>query len=242
MIAALRGTVTRWDEATSTAWIEVHGVSYEVRIPVFAAEWLASVVGQADTQIFTYYHVSERNPQPLLVGFQHLPEREFFRKFIEVPDVGPVKAMHAAVQAGLVEATQNVTAAFASLGNNLGPRFELLVRYKDSQNYYLCYRQTGGSSSLRISKVVNGTEAILKQVPVKNPNIGEFFTLGCQVQEGTPGTATLTLTFNGTTVKASDPYSTFSSGSVGFGMGYPSGTGSGSAASQRADNFSATVQ
>ena len=95
MIAALRGTVTRWDEATATAWVEVQGVSYEVRIPAFAAEWIASVVGQADTQLFTYYHVSERNPQPLLVGFQHLPEREFFRKFIAVPDVGPVKAMRA---------------------------------------------------------------------------------------------------------------------------------------------------
>ena len=95
MIAALRGTVTRWDEATATAWIEVQGVSYEVRIPAFAADWVASVVDKADTQIFTYYHVSDRNPQPLLVGFQYLPEREFFRKFIEVPDVGPTKAVRA---------------------------------------------------------------------------------------------------------------------------------------------------
>src|SRR5436309_3033263 len=82
--AALRGTVTRWDEPTSTAWIEVQGVSYEVRIPAFAGDWIASMVGQAGTQLFTYYHVSERNPSPLLIGFQYLPEREFFRKFIEV--------------------------------------------------------------------------------------------------------------------------------------------------------------
>lgn len=95
MIAALRGTITRWDEATFTAWIEVHGVSYEVRIPAFAADWVAAAVDEPDTQIFTYYHVSDRNPQPLLIGFQHLPEREFFRKFIEVPDVGPTKAVRA---------------------------------------------------------------------------------------------------------------------------------------------------
>ncbi|MGE3857792.1 MAG: Holliday junction branch migration protein RuvA, partial [Dehalococcoidia bacterium] len=95
MIAALRGTVTHWDDATSTAWIEVQGVSYEVRIPAFAAEWIESVQGEADTQIFTYYHVSERSPQPLLIGFPDLAARDFFRKFIEVPDVGPVKAVRA---------------------------------------------------------------------------------------------------------------------------------------------------
>lgn len=95
MIAALRGTVTHWDGAASTAWIEVQGVTYEVRIPAFAAEWIESVRDEPDTLIFTYYHVSERNPQPLIIGFQHLAERDFFRKFIEVPDVGPVKAVRA---------------------------------------------------------------------------------------------------------------------------------------------------
>ena len=95
MIAALRGTVTHWDEVTSTAWVEVQGVSYEVRIPAFAGEWIASVLGQESTTLYTYYHVSERNPEPMLVGFQYLPEREFFRKFIVVPDVGPVKAVRA---------------------------------------------------------------------------------------------------------------------------------------------------
>ena len=95
MIAALRGTVTHWDEAASTAWIEVQGVTYEVRIPAFAAEWIATALGEPDTRIFTYYHVSERSPQPLIIGFPDLAARDFFRKFIEVPDVGPVKAVRA---------------------------------------------------------------------------------------------------------------------------------------------------
>lgn len=94
MIAALRGTVSRWDAATATAWVDVQGVTYEVRMPAFAGDWIASVEGEEAT-VYTYYHVSERNPQPLIVGFQYLAEREFFRKFIEVPDVGPTKAMRA---------------------------------------------------------------------------------------------------------------------------------------------------
>lgn len=95
MIAALTGTVTHWNAETATAWVAVQGVTYEVRIPAFAAEWVASVLGAEDTTVYTYYHVSERQPAPLLVGFQHLAEREFFRKFIEVPDVGPTKAVRA---------------------------------------------------------------------------------------------------------------------------------------------------
>lgn len=94
MIAAIRGTVSRWDEESSVAWVEVQGVTYEVRIPAFAAEWIASRLGE-ETEVFTFYHVSERNPVPLLVGFQHLAERDFFRKFIEVPDMGPTKAVRA---------------------------------------------------------------------------------------------------------------------------------------------------
>ena len=96
MIAALRGTVTRWDEATATAWLEVlGGVTYEVRVPLYAAAWVAAALDVPETTLYTYYHVSERNPQPLIVGFRHLEERDFFRKFIEVPDVGPVKAVRA---------------------------------------------------------------------------------------------------------------------------------------------------
>ena len=95
MIAALRGTVTHWDDTTSIAWIEVQGVTYEVRIPAFAAEWIDSMRDVPDTLIYTYYHVSERTPQPLIIGFPDLAARDFFRKFIEVPDVGPVKAVRA---------------------------------------------------------------------------------------------------------------------------------------------------
>jgi len=95
MIVALRGMVTHYEPETATAWVDVQGVFYEVRIPVFASEWIASVEDAPETTIYTYYHASERSPQPLLIGFQHRAEREFFRKFIEVPDVGPTKAVRA---------------------------------------------------------------------------------------------------------------------------------------------------
>ena len=95
MIVSLSGMLTRWDADTSVAWVEVGGVGYEVLIPVFAHGWLEQHAIDNELRLYTYYHVSERQPAPLLIGFQHEQERQFFRKFIDVPDVGPVKAVRA---------------------------------------------------------------------------------------------------------------------------------------------------
>ena len=95
MIVSLRGTLERWDEESSTAWLEVGGIGYEVLVPAFAHGWIAAEPIGEELKLFTYYHVSERQPAPLLIGFQHHQEREFFRKFINVPEVGPQKAVRA---------------------------------------------------------------------------------------------------------------------------------------------------
>ena len=95
MIAGLRGALERWDEASSTLWLDVGGVIYEVLVPAFAVEWVAAHEPGSDVSLYTYYHVNERQPRPVLIGFPRLAEREFFRKFIEVPDVGPVRAVRA---------------------------------------------------------------------------------------------------------------------------------------------------
>jgi hypothetical protein len=145
-----------------------------------------------------------------------------------------VKTMHTAVQAGLSGAAQTVSASFMSVDNNLGPRFALLVRYQDPRNYYMCYRQIGGSSVLRISRVVGGVETVLRSYAVSNPIRGYLFTLGCQVQ----GT-TLTLSLGAVKIAVLD--TTFSSGSVGISVGYPV-AGAGSVPSHVADNFRAVTQ
>jgi len=95
MIVALRGPLTRWDEERSVLWIEAGGVTYEVTMPVFAADWVGGHALRDEVQVFTYQYASERQPAPTLFGFPRLAEREFFRKFIEVPDIGPAKAVRA---------------------------------------------------------------------------------------------------------------------------------------------------
>ena len=95
MIAALRGELVHWDEANSVLWVDVHGVTYELIVPAFAGEWVARHNRGEEIHLYTYYHLSQRNPKPLIIGFPRLAEREFFRKFIDVPDVGPTKAVKA---------------------------------------------------------------------------------------------------------------------------------------------------
>ncbi|MFA7296348.1 MAG: Holliday junction branch migration protein RuvA [Dehalococcoidia bacterium] len=95
MIVALRGTLTRWDEERSAAWLEVGGITYEISMPAFAAEWVAAQRLGEEVLVYTYQHATDRQPVPTLFGFPRLAEREFFRKFIEVPDIGPAKAVRA---------------------------------------------------------------------------------------------------------------------------------------------------
>jgi Holliday junction DNA helicase RuvA len=95
VIVALRGTLARWDEERSVLWVEAGGVTYELAMPPFAAEWVAAHDIGDEVQVYTYQHATDRQPVPTLFGFPRLAEREFFRKFIEVPDVGPARAVRA---------------------------------------------------------------------------------------------------------------------------------------------------
>ena len=58
-----------------------------------------------------------------------------------------------------------VAASFASTNNNSAPRFGVVVRYQNPQNYYLCYRQVGGSSVLRIGRGIAGPSPAARRPP-----------------------------------------------------------------------------
>jgi len=143
------------------------------------------------------------------------------------------KVLHMAVRPELQGAAQTVSTTFASTNNNGSPRFGVVLRYRDVRNYYLCYRQVGGSSMVRIAKVVNGVETVLKSVGVANPAQGARFTLSCQVSAGA-----LALQLDGATKAAAVDATPLASGGAGFAMGGSAGSG----ASHRADDFSASVQ
>jgi Holliday junction DNA helicase RuvA len=99
MISYIKGTIIRFDKDTSKIVVDVNGVGYEVMLPAFV---MRSLVDQDKKEgepvtLQTYYHVSERQPRPVLVGFNSEFERRFFEKLIAVEDIGPTKAARALV-------------------------------------------------------------------------------------------------------------------------------------------------
>jgi Holliday junction DNA helicase RuvA len=97
MISHLHGILRKKNDEEMSLEVEVNGVCYEVFLPMFV--WRAFEDAELDEEIEldTFYYAAERQPIPKLIGFKRPAEREFFKKFIDVPDVGPTKALRALV-------------------------------------------------------------------------------------------------------------------------------------------------
>lgn len=72
-----------------------HHVGYEVLLPAFVMESMAEKQAGDDVSLYIYYQQTERQPKPVLIGFNLEAEREFFQHFISVEDIGPIKAVKA---------------------------------------------------------------------------------------------------------------------------------------------------
>jgi Holliday junction DNA helicase RuvA len=96
MIGYLRGRVVRRTEGAIV--IEASGVGYEVALPPVVEATLPPGDGEAQVELFISYHATANQPRPLLIGFTHEVEQEFFERFITVDGVGPTKAVRAMVR------------------------------------------------------------------------------------------------------------------------------------------------
>ncbi len=93
MIAYLEGTLLA---KTDDRLVLLAGhVGYEIHVPVFVMETLDSCDQGHPVQLHIYYHQTERQPRPVLIGFNLEAEREFFQHFLTVEAIGPLKAVKA---------------------------------------------------------------------------------------------------------------------------------------------------
>jgi holliday junction DNA helicase RuvA len=75
------------------------GVGYEVLVNSFTMARVTAGIGTDDiVSLYIYYHVSERQPKPVLIGFATLEDKAFFQLFISVAAIGPMKAVKALVR------------------------------------------------------------------------------------------------------------------------------------------------
>ncbi|MDG1989816.1 MAG: OB-fold domain-containing protein [Dehalococcoidia bacterium] len=93
MLAGLKGNLIKIDIDENLVWLNVQNVIYELIVPQYSLTEFEKLMNDSEVFVYTYYHVSERNPLPIIVGFLTEKERNFFKKFIAVPGFGPVKAV-----------------------------------------------------------------------------------------------------------------------------------------------------
>lgn len=93
MIGYLEGKILRKEEDRIV--LLVNHVGYEVLLPSIVRETLKNkLVGDA-LSLYIYFQQTERQPKPVLIGFNLEAEKEFFQHFISVEAVGPLKAARA---------------------------------------------------------------------------------------------------------------------------------------------------
>ncbi|MDL2320782.1 Holliday junction DNA helicase RuvA [Desulfosarcina sp. OttesenSCG-928-B08] len=73
----------------------VNHVGYEVLVPVVVMETLSQKTAGDEVSLYIYHYQTERQPKPVLIGFQLEAEKEFFQFFITVEAIGPLKAVKA---------------------------------------------------------------------------------------------------------------------------------------------------
>jgi Holliday junction DNA helicase RuvA len=70
-------------------------IGFEILVPTVVMESLADRHAGDELALHVYYQQTERQPKPVLIGFAHEIEKEFFQNFISVEDIGPLKAVRA---------------------------------------------------------------------------------------------------------------------------------------------------
>jgi Holliday junction DNA helicase RuvA len=70
-------------------------IGFEILVPAVVMEALADRCTGDELALHVYYQQTERQPKPVLIGFTHEIEKEFFQNFISVEDIGPMKAVKA---------------------------------------------------------------------------------------------------------------------------------------------------
>ena len=70
-------------------------VGYEILLPVIVMKSLKGKQTGDDLSLYIYYQQTERQPKPVLIGFNLEVEKEFFQRFISVDAIGPLKAVRA---------------------------------------------------------------------------------------------------------------------------------------------------
>ena len=93
MIGYIEGKILKTED--ERVLVLANQVGYEILLPAFVMEGLATKKVGDDIALYIFYQQTDRQPKPILIGFNLEAEKEFFQFFISVEDIGPLKAVKA---------------------------------------------------------------------------------------------------------------------------------------------------
>jgi Holliday junction DNA helicase RuvA len=93
MIGYLEGKLLKKDE--DRILLLANQVGYEVLLPAFVMATLSARNVGDSVSFYIYHQQTERQPKPVLIGFNLEAEKEFFQLFVSVEAIGPLKAVKA---------------------------------------------------------------------------------------------------------------------------------------------------
>jgi Holliday junction DNA helicase RuvA len=77
----------------------VNGIGYDILLPAYVMHTVKRTHSDGDEiELYVSYNQTERQPKPVLVGFQSSLDKEFFELFISVEDIGPSAAVKALIK------------------------------------------------------------------------------------------------------------------------------------------------
>lgn len=93
MIGYIEGKILNKEEERML--VLVNQIGYEVLLPAIVMESLQDKQVGDEISLYIFFQQTERQPKPVLIGFNLEVEKEFFQYFISVEDIGPLKAAKA---------------------------------------------------------------------------------------------------------------------------------------------------
>jgi len=93
MIGYLEGKLLKKD--ADRILLLANQVGYEILLPAVVMETIRTKKTGDALSLYIYYQQTERQPKPVLIGFNLEAEKEFFQLFITVEDIGALKAAKA---------------------------------------------------------------------------------------------------------------------------------------------------
>jgi len=126
MIGYIEGTIIHFD--SDSILLLAGSIGYEILLnPQVVAELrsMDSDDNKSDVvSLYIYYHQTERQPKPILIGFKTLEDKKFFQTFITVDAIGPMKAIKALSQpvGKMANAIEKKDVSFLTALSGIGKR------------------------------------------------------------------------------------------------------------------------